>query len=542
MNKDPNQKNILRADNISVDIGAKEILHDVTLQINPGDKIGIVGENGVGKSTLLNVLAGQIMPRTGRVGGTENVYKMDQKFDLHAGENVRNFLERQAGVAEISRKMVEICDTVSKNPDETNLAKLAAIQEEYDNSGIYEFEERLDKMLGEMCEKSEILAKDFADLSGGQKQKIGILATTLTEKSIVLLDEPTNNLDASNKKLLENFVDNSDKGFAFVSHDRGFLRAVSRKMIELARGEITEYDMNYDEYEKARTQNKDAEIRAHEKGEKEKKKLERHAKALRVRENSRKGGGAKMSDHNKLAFNAHAGAGAKTADKSRQKMNEKLADFSVTSVNLDFSLDFAIAEKEGQHGQISVRNLTIDYGDKTISPRDFAIKVGERKHLVGENGAGKSSVIRAILGENPAIIGGEISRNPATKIGYIDQSQSVKNENADALANFAEMANEHFEEHDIRQLLIKFGIDKNDLVSRSVCELSSGQRMKLLLAALSVNRPGLIIMDEPTNNLDIATIEALESALAKYRGGILLASHDEEFVRNVGAEDLDIFR
>ena len=118
----------------------------------------------------------------------------------------------------------------------------------------------------------------------------------------------------------------------------------------------------------------------------------------------------------------------------------------------------------------------------------------------------------------------------------------MKSENVDALANFAEMADEHFEEHDIRQLLIKFDIDKNDLVSRPVRELSSGQRMKLLLAALSVNRPDLIIMDEPTNNLDIATIEALEGALAKYRGGILLASHDEEFVRNVGAEDLDIFR
>ena len=194
-----------------------------------------------------------------------------------------------------------------------------------------------------------------------------------------------------------------------MSHDRGFLRAVSRKMIELASGEITEYDMNYDEYEKVRTQNKNAEIRAHEKDEKEKKKLERHAKALRVRENSRKGGGAKASDHNKLAFNAHAESGAKTADKSRQKMNEKVADFSVAQVDLDFALDFVIAEKEKRHGQIAIRNLMIDYGDKIISPRDFAIKVGERKHLVGENGAGKSSVIRAILGENPATIGGEIS-------------------------------------------------------------------------------------------------------------------------------------
>ena len=532
---------ILRVNNLDVEIGGKDILHDVSFQINPGDKIGIVGENGAGKSTFLKAISGEIPAKNGEIFGAENVDKMDQNLDFSVDETSRNFLERKLNLEDISRKMSEIYEEISRNPSKENFAKLAKIQEEYDNSGIYDFENKLEKRLSEIELENEILAKKFRELSGGQKQKIGILATMLSEKNIILMDEPTNNLDTENKKILEDFINGSDKSFAFVSHDREFLRKVSRKIIEISRNDgLTEYDMNYDEFEKTRKNLKNSELKNYEQQKKEDKKLKKQMRDLRIRENTNRRGAKKSTDNNKLAFNARAAGGEKAADKTRKNLNKKVAEHDVENFIMDFALDFDIVEKDKKYGRVNVKNLMVKYDDKTIAPKDFAINVGERKRVVGENGVGKSSVITAILGENEFIKSGEIAKSPQIKIGYIDQSQNMKNKDENVVENFAKMADEPMAEHDIRQLLIKFGIKKEDL-DMPVRKLSSGQRMKALLAAMSVNKPDIIMMDEPTNNLDIATIEGLENALNNYQGGLLIVSHDEEFAKNISVNDIDIF-
>ena len=354
---------------------------------------------------------------------------------------------------------------------------------------------------------------------------------------LILLDEPTNNLDDSGVILLEDFIDNSPASFLIVSHDRHFLRNTAERIIELTGGKgVNKYNLGYDEYIEARREARQAMTDRYEQYEKEKKRLYHVARDARIRANSAKAS-HKKSDSDKLNDNFRkerassniAGAAGGVESRLRQLDEpERVED----EIAIKFAFDEVSSKK---HSLISVQSLSISHdGEKVIGPVTFNVRPGDKILIQGENGSGKSSLLNFIMGNNtPEYHRGEIKKGENAKIIYVNQSQSLPLKDNSPLDNLRYLSPK-LELHDAINILIRFGLDKRTISSTKAIDLSGGERAKVLLAAMSTNSPDLIILDEPTNNLDIPTIEALELALGQYKGGVVIVSHDQDFIENIG--------
>jgi len=528
---------MINLNHVSYEIGGKEVLHDASFTINSGEKIGLVGPNGAGKTTLLKLINGDLIPTSGEIIRTdEEIGMLPQDLREWFDHSVHGFIEEVTGVKGAREQFDEQCAKLEHDSNEHTLLLYADALERYDKFEVASFDANLEKAL----KRADIAAidtnKEIGNFSGGQRTRIALAAVFASRYDVVLLDEPTNNLDEKGVVVLEKFIEGSNASFLMVSHDRRFLRNATSRIIELMGGDqgVRQYGLGYDEYIKAREKAKQATFERYEQYEKEKKRLERAAKAVRVKANSA-GSNRSISDNDKLTAHFRKEKAASGLASAASSISTRLGQLDEPErPEEDVSLRFLFKEQLGKKlNLLSVSNLEVDYGNgQKIGPVSFGVRSGDKVLLHGDNGSGKTSIIRAIMRDIEST-SGSARLNKDAGVIYIDQNQTLPLPQSSALDNIRQLA-PTLELHDAINLLIRFNIDKNVLQTTPGTELSGGERAKVLLAGIAANNVALLVLDEPTNNIDIPTIEALETALKNYEGGILLVSHDRDFVKNIG--------
>ena len=522
----------------------RTLFESLDLTVAPGDVIGVVGANGAGKSTLLNLLAGLGVPQAGTITlspADAFVGALPQEHERVPGETIAGYIARRTGCAEATRDMdaaaSALGDTLPQSGAIDPADTYSTALERWLASGAADLDERLPVVLADLgLALGTTLTADslMTALSGGQAARVGLAALLLSRFDIVLLDEPSNDLDLDGLERLEAFVRGLRGGVVLVSHDREFLaRCVTRVLeLDLAQGANRVFGGGYDSYleerETARRHNRENydEFAA--------KKADLVGRARTQREWSSQGvrnAMKKAPDNDKIRRKASAESSEKQAQKVRQ-MESRIARLDeVDEPRKEWQLEFTIGSAPRSSAVVAtLSNAEFRQGDFVLGPVSLQVNGGERIGITGPNGAGKSTLLRALLGRQKADAG-TASLGASVSIGEIDQARALL-AGEQPLAESFEMLVPELSPAEVRTLLAKFGL-KADHVNRPVDELSPGERTRAGLALLQARGVNLLVLDEPTNHLDLAAIEQLEQALASYEGTLLLVTHDRRMLDNV---------
>ena len=534
----------LVAKNLAGGFAHRTLFEGLDLTVAPGDVVGVVGVNGAGKSTLLRILAGDVEP----LDGTVNLAPADafvgwlpQEHQRVTGETVAGYIARRAGCTAATQAM-EAAAAVLADPgtaatgDDAADAYSAAL-DHWLASGAADLDERLPAVLADLGLDSAAIRPEstpMTALSGGQAARVGLAALVLSRFDIVLLDEPTNDLDLDGLARLEEFVRDLRGGVVLVSHDREFLaRSVTRVLeLDLAQNTTTVFGGGYDSYLEEREV-----ARRHRRDEYDEfadKKADLVARARTQREWSSQGvrnAMRKAPDNDKIRRRAATESSEKQAQKVRQMESRiaRLAD--VAEPRKEWTLEFTIGSAPRSSSVVAtLDNAVVRQGDFVLGPVSVQVDAGERIGITGPNGAGKSTLLKLLLGrlqpdEGRASLGASVA------IGEIDQARADFSGPGRLVDRFEQWV-PSWSTADVRTLLAKFGL-RADHVERAVEELSPGERTRAGLALLQARGTNVLVLDEPTNHLDLAAIEQLEQALESYDGALLLVTHDRRMLANV---------
>ncbi|GAA2914989.1 ATPase subunit of ABC transporter with duplicated ATPase domains [Microbacterium keratanolyticum] len=521
--------------------GHRTLFDSLDLTVAPGDVVGVVGANGAGKSTLLRLLAGIDEPQAGTISlapADAFVGWLPQEHERVEGETVVEYIARRTGCAQATGDMdaaaVALGDpSLSTVPGADPADVYSAALERWLASGAADLDERVPAVLADLGLEVEGAAL-MTSLSGGQAARVGLAALLLSRFDIVLLDEPTNDLDLEGLERLETFVKGLRGGVVLVSHDREFLaRCVTRVLeLDLAQNSNRVFGGGYDAYlgerETLRRQQRE------KYDEFADKKADLVARARTQREWSSQGvrnAMRKAPDNDKIKRKASAESSEKQAQKVRQ-MESRIARLEeVEEPRKEWQLEFTIGSAPRSSSVVSTLSSAVfRQGTFTLGPVSLQVNAGERIGITGPNGAGKSTLLRALLGtQHPDE--GTASLGASVQIGEIDQARSLL-VGSKPLADTFEAIVGDMTSGDVRTLLAKFGL-KADHVNRPVEELSPGERTRAGLALLQARGINLLVLDEPTNHLDLPAIEQLEQALESYEGTLLLVTHDRRMLAAV---------
>ncbi|WP_460800685.1 ABC-F family ATP-binding cassette domain-containing protein [Microbacterium sp. GXF6406] len=532
----------LVAQSLAGGYGHRTLFDGIDLTVAAGDVIGVIGANGAGKSTLLRLLAGVDAPQAGTVSLAPVdafVGWLPQEHDRTPGESVAAYIGRRTGCAAATAEMDAAAAALAEpapadGPDPADVYSTAL--ERWLTSGAADLEERIPGVLAELGldlgESPDAVM--MTGLSGGQAARVGLAALLLSRFDIVLLDEPTNDLDLDGLERLEAFVRGLRGGAVLVSHDREFLaRAVTRVLeLDLAQNSHRIYGGGYEAYLEER-----ATVRRHlreQYDEYAEKKADLVSRARVQREWSSQGvrnAMKKAPDSDKIRRKASMESSEKQAQKVRQ-MESRIARLEeVEEPRKEWRLEFHIASAPRSSSVVStLSSAVLHQGDFTLGPVSVQINAGERIGITGPNGAGKSTLLRALLGSRTPDEG-SASLGTSVQIGEIDQARSQLADDV-PLADAFEALVPEMASAEVRTLLAKFGL-RADHVLRPVGELSPGERTRAGLALLQARGTNLLVLDEPTNHLDLAAIEQLEEALESYEGTLLLVTHDRRMLETV---------
>ena len=536
---------MLSLKNVGLEVDSHKVFDNVSFHVNKSEKIGLVGVNGIGKTILLNLIAGNIEPSSGEIQTNGlDIGFMPQDLRDWEDKSVYNFIGEITGIADARRLFEDSCKELETNNDEQTIHIYSKALDKYTRYEVGNFEYNLENSLNRAGLSNIDINKEIGSFSGGQKTRIALAALLSAKYDVMLLDEPTNSLDEQGIVILEKFIGRSKSAFVMVSHDRRFLRNATNRIIELIGGNdgVRQYMLGYDEYIEARGTQKNAEIKRYQDQEKEKKRIQNAAKESKIRANS--GGSKSKSDNDKMNNNFRGEkAGSKMSRAASSLVTRlgqmELVDEPKEDISLDFSIDH---ESDKKKTLIDIKDFTVKYDNSTrvLGPLSLKLDVGEKIAITGDNGVGKSSLLKGIIGSLGVNTGERYLSDPDSMV-YIDQLQSVPLRDKPALDNILELAPD-LERHEAINLLLKFNLSKENLSQTPAINLSGGERAKILLASIVAKKANLLILDEPTNNLDIPTIEALEKAIKTYKGGILVVSHDRDFLINIGIDRKIIIR
>ncbi|WP_394552606.1 ABC-F family ATP-binding cassette domain-containing protein [Agromyces sp. MMS24-JH15] len=536
----------------------RTLFESLDLTIAPGDVVGVVGANGAGKSTLLGILGGAVAPLAGTVVRSPSdafVGWLPQEHERIPGETIAGYVARRTGCAEASARLdaaaaaLAVTDAPAGGPDPAD--EYSAALDHWLATGAADLDERLPAVLadlglvvgetaagdaGSSTGAGHALTQDslMTGLSGGQAARVGLAALICSRFDIVLLDEPTNDLDLDGLARLESFVAGLRGGVVLVSHDREFLARTVTKVLELDLAQHTNrlYGGGYDAYLEERET-----VRRHAREDYEEfaaKKADLVARARVQREWSSQGvrnAMKKAPDNDKIRRKASTESSEKQAQKVRQ-MESRIARLEeVEEPRKEWKLEFTIGSAPRSSAVVATLDgASVARGDFALGPVSLQVTGGDRIGITGPNGAGKSTLLGLLLGRI-APDAGRASLGSSVAVGEIDQARSQLAGDR-ALADAFEELVPSLSSGEVRTLLAKFGL-KADHVLRPVDALSPGERTRAGMALLQARGVNVLVLDEPTNHLDLPAIEQLEDALDSYDGTLLLVTHDRRMLERV---------
>jgi ATPase subunit of ABC transporter with duplicated ATPase domains len=534
----------LVAKNLAGGFAHRTLFEGLDLTVAPGDVVGVVGVNGAGKSTLLRILAGDVEPLDGTVSlapADAFVGWLPQEHQRVPGETVAGYIARRTGCAAATQAMeaaaVVLADPGTAATGDDPADAYSATLDHWLASGAADLDERLPAVLADLGLDSAAIRPEstlMTALSGGQAARVGLAALVVSRFDIVLLDEPTNDLDLDGLARLEDFVRDLRGGVVLVSHDREFLaRSVTRVLeLDLAQNTTTVFGGGYDSYLEEREV-----ARRHRRDEYDEfadKKADLVARARTQREWSSQGvrnAMRKAPDNDKIRRRAATESSEKQAQKVRQ-MESRIARLAeVAEPRKEWTLEFTIGSAPRSSSVVAtLDNAVVRQGDFVLGPVSLQVDAGERIGITGPNGAGKSTLLKLLLGRQQPDEG-RASLGASVAIGEIDQARADFSGPGRLVDRFEQWV-PSWSTADVRTLLAKFGL-RADHVERAVDELSPGERTRAGLALLQARGINVLVLDEPTNHLDLAAIEQLEHALESYDGALLLVTHDRRMLQNV---------
>lgn len=506
--------------NVNKSYGNKQIIKNVNFEIKTNEKVALIGPNGCGKTTILRLINREENPTSGDV-----FIRKDAKVEMLTQypreylneiivkdiiyDSFKEILEIENKLKDIEQKMIkETGDKLNKL-----INKYSTLQEKFINIGGYEIDSKIDKLVAAF-KVENLLSKKYKTLSGGEKTIINLIAILLRDPDILLLDEPTNHLDIDMLEWLEKYLSNCNKTIIIVSHDRYFLDKVVKKTILIDNGEEEIFNGNYSYFLK---ENEERVMREFNEYKNQQKQIEAMKKAIK-----------RLKEYGKLAYPCGEKFFRRAAsiEKRLEKIDVLDKPKKEDRINLTFNFD-----QRGSNKIVELNNYNMSIGDKELFNKvNLLISYQERICIMGKNGTGKSTFIKHLINRDE-----NIKIGPQIKIGYIPQEIVFEDENISVI----EEARKYFsgyEEH-LRSALVKFLFYSEGIFTR-LNKLSGGERLRLKLFCLMQQDNNLLVLDEPTNHIDINTKEVLEEALNNYKGTIIVISHDRYFINKIASRIL----
>lgn len=510
---------LLTAENVTHGFGARQILEEASFRLLKGEHIGLIGANGEGKSTFLNIITGKITPDQGKITWARHVKAgyLDQHSVLKKGMTIREVLRTAFDeMYNLEKDMLNLYEKMSSADDvkiESMMEEAGEIQQMLETGGFYQLDTKIEEVAGGLGLADIGLDRDVDDLSGGQRTKVLLVKLLLENPSILILDEPTNYLDHQHILWLTRYLQEYENAFILVSHDMEFLNSVVNVIYNLDGGSLTRYTGNYEDFKRMYEVQREQELKAYQRQQAEIEKLEDFIARNKAR----------------VATRGMAN--------SRQKQLDKMEILEKPQQKIRPEFNFLMARTPSRF-IVEAKDLVIGYDAPLTKPVSFTVERGEKIAITGTNGLGKTTLLKTILGQLPPI-SGQIVLGDYLFPGYFEQ-ESGRDEEATALETFwAEYPS--MENREVRLCLSKCGLT-NEHITSQMRVLSGGENAKVRLAIVMNREHNWLILDEPTNHLDIDAKEELKKALSQYPGTILLVSHDpcfyESFItRTLNVED-----
>jgi ATPase subunit of ABC transporter with duplicated ATPase domains len=506
---------------ISKQYGRQILFVDASFQLNPGEKVGLVGPNGSGKTTLFRMIVGEEAPDEGDVSVPKRltVGYFKQDVEEMSGRSVLDETIAGSGRVGVLHHELEALNHAMSDPDRVHemekiLDRFGAVQEEYEHLGGYALEAQAREVLHGLGFEDERIDGDVGTLSGGWKMRVAMARVLLGRPDILLMDEPTNHLDIESIIWLEDFLKSLPGSLLMTSHDREFMNRIVSKIAEIDSGEITTYSGNYDFYERERA------IR------------EANREAAYARQQAMLAKEQRFIDR----FAAHAAKAAQV--QSRVKALEKIEKIELPKKRRVVKFDFRQPPRSGDQ-VATLEGVTKRYGKRVVHDHvNLNIRRGERWCVMGKNGAGKSTLLKMIAGAVEPDEGA-VKLGASLRMGYFAQ-QSL--DLLDPDLTIEEQLQKDFPGESIgtlRNLAGAFQFSGDDIDKR-IRMLSGGEKTRLVMARMLLNPPNFLVLDEPTNHLDLATKEMLLDSLHDFEGTMIFVSHDRAFLKGLGNRVLEL--
>jgi ATP-binding cassette, subfamily F, member 3 len=513
---------MLRLEHISKTYPTGEVLKDVNWEVKPGDRIGLVGVNGAGKSTQLKIIAGEMEPTTGEVirPGSLHIAYLTQEFEVDPTRTVREELWRAFTEANQVHELLSVVhrDMETADPEQLDrlINKMDRLQRQFEGLDGYGLEARIEKILPEMGFEPEDADRLVSGFSGGWQMRMSLGKILLQSPDLLLLDEPTNHLDLETIEWLETYLRGLTTPMVIVSHDREFLDRLCNQIVETERGVSSTYLGNYTAYLQQKEEAQLAQLSAFERQQKELEKQQTFVDRFR------------------------ASATRSTQAKSREKQLDKIERIEAPTGDVrTLQFRFPPAPRSGREVVI-IKDLVHAYGEKILFlGANLLIERGDRVAFVGPNGAGKSTLLHLMIGMEQPVEGSVKLGDHNVIPGYFEQNQA---EALDLNKTVVETIHDEvpdWKNEEVRTLLGRF-LFSSDTVFKKVAALSGGEKARLALAKMLLRPVNLLILDEPTNHLDIPAKEMLESAICNYDGSVIIVSHDRYFISQVANKIVEI--
>ena len=500
---------LFRLSNIWKSYGGTEILKGVSFQVNPSEKVGLVGRNGAGKTTVFRIITGQEAPDEGEFVKINNLKLglLGQHVDFDAGETVHTAaLSAFKEIHDIEAEMRRLEKQMETDHSSAVLERYADLQEAFELGDGFSYAARAEAVLLGLGFHPGSWSMDVKTLSGGQKNRLGMARLLLSNADVLLLDEPTNHLDVDAVEWLEGFLHDYEKAYVVISHDRYFLDRTTDRVIEMDRGMAVTYKGNYSQYLVERELRREQQQREYE-----------NQQAL-------------INKTQEFIRRNLEGQKTKQA-KSRRTLLARMERIEAVSTEKSGgSFGLKQVERTGNN-VLTAENVTIGYGTKVLADKvNVSLHRGDALGIIGGNGTGKTTLLKTLLGEIPEI-DGKILWGTRVNVGYYSQNLEGLDDRNEVIQEIRRVA-PSADNGTLRGFLAKFLFFGED-VFKPVSALSGGEKGRLALAKLIYSQKNVLVLDEPTNHLDIPSRESLENALSEYDGTILTVSHDRFFLDKI---------